>query len=152
MSEFEISRVQEFAGPLAESLGLALLEIQFRREGHGWVLRLIIDCDEGVNVDHCARMSREVSDYLDVEDFIEHKYHLEVSSPGLERTLYNVNDFVRFLEKKARVKLKEQLDGQRVFVGEIKRVENDSITLKTEDGQTVSFSFEQIKKARLTIE
>lgn len=152
MSEFEIEKVTEFAGPLAESMGLELLEVQFRREGHGWVLRLIIDCEDGINVDHCARVSRELSDYLDVEDFIEHAYHLEVSSPGLERTLYNIDDFIRFTGKKARVKLKRPLDEQRVFVGEITSVDNGVITLKTEDNRVVDFLYDQVKKARLIID
>ena len=152
MSEFEIERVTEFAGPLAESMGLELLEVQFRREGHGWVLRLIVDCEEGVNVDHCTRVSRELSDYLDVEDFIEHAYHLEVSSPGLERTLYNIDDFIRFSGKMARVKLNKPLDEQRVFVGEITSVDNGVITLKTEDDRVIDFSYGQVKKARLIID
>ena len=103
-------------------------------------------------MDHCTRVSRELSDYLDVEDFIEHAYHLEVSSPGLERTLYNIDDFIRFSGKKARVKLKEPLDEQRVFVGEITSVDNGVITLKTEDDRVIDFLYDQVKKARLTID
>jgi len=152
MSEFVIDKVAEFTTPLLTSMGLELLEVQFRREGHGWVLRLFIDSEEGVNVDHCARVSRELSDYLDVEDVIEHPYHLEVSSPGLERTLYKLDDFIRFTGKKARVKLKESLDGQRVYVGKIQLVNDDRIELATGEGRVVEFSYRQVKKARLTIE
>lgn len=154
MSEFVIDKVTEFAGPLLASMGLELLEVQFRREGHGWVLRLFIDNEdeEGVNVDHCARVSRELSDYLDVEDVIEYAYHLEVSSPGLERTLYKLDDFIRFTGRKARVKLNESLDGKRVFVGIIHSIHDDRIELVTDDGRITEFIYEQVKKARLTIE
>jgi len=152
MSEFVIDKVAEFTTPLLTSMGLELLEVQFRREGHGWVLRLFIDSEEGVNVDHCARVSRELSDYLDVEDVIEHPYHLEVSSPGLERTLYKLDDFVRFTGKKARIKLKESLDGKRVFIGKILAVHDDRIELATDEDRMVEFSYNRVKKARLTIE
>jgi len=152
MSEFVIEKVEGFARPLLESMGLELVEVQFRREGHGWVLRLFIDSEDGVNVDHCARVSRELSDYLDVEDFVEHAYHLEVSSPGLERSLYKLDDFIRFVGRKARVKLAERHEGQRVFVGKIKSINDDRIELITDEGQISEFLYGQVKKARLTIE
>jgi len=152
MSELIIDKVAEFAEPLLESMGLELLEVQFRREGHGWVLRLFIDCESGVTVDHCAKVSRELSYYLDVEDLIENKYHLEVSSPGLERKLYRLDDFVRFVGFRARVKLTTSHDGQRVFIGEIGSVQEDLIELVAGDGRKTKFSYDQVKKARLTLE
>lgn len=152
MSDFVIDKVVEFATPLLESIGLTLLEVQFRRENHGWVLRLYIDSEEGVSVDHCAQVSRELSHYLDVEDFIEHTYHLEVSSPGLERTLYTLEDFRRFTGRTARVKLKEPLDGHRVFIGKIHSVQGNQVQLATDQDRIAEFSYAQVKKARLTIE
>lgn len=152
MNDFVIEKVAEFVNPLLESMGLELLEIQFRREGHGWVLRLFLDSAEGVSLDQCAQVSRELSDYLDVEDLIEHAYNLEVSSPGLERTLYKLDDFVRFSGRKARVKLREPSGGQKVFIGIISKVQSDRIELMDEEGQIMDFLYEQVKKARLTIE
>ena len=130
-------RFEDFAEPLLPSMGLELVDVQFRREGHGWVLRLFIDAEEGVTLDHCADVSREVSHFLDVEDLIDHAYHLEVSSPGLERPLRSLGDFQRFPGKKARVRLHESLDGQKVFVGIIGQATEESIHLDLEEGGDV---------------
>lgn len=151
MSERIIEAIEGFARTLLPTMGLELVEVQFRKEGHGWVLRVLIDCDEGVSVDHCASVSREISDFLDVEDLIEQAYHLEISSPGLERPLRSVADFEKFTGKKARVRLHEAVNGQKVFVGNIKDVAGDIVKLACDDGSVVSFSFEQINKARLSI-
>lgn len=151
MSEYIIEEIEKFAKTLLPSMGLELVEVQFRREGHGWVLRIFIDSDEGITVDHCADVSREVSAYLDVEDLIDHPYSLEISSPGLERPLRSMDDFLRFAGKKARVKLREPLDGQKVFVGDILQVTDGNIELLLEDETKVQFTFDNINKARLTI-
>jgi len=114
-----ITAVESFARPVLDDMGLEMVEVQFRRESGGWLLRLFIDREDGVNVDDCALVSRQISAYLEVEDLIEHAYNLEVSSPGLERPLKKKEDFVRFTGRKARIKLKEPIDGQRVFFGQL---------------------------------
>ena len=151
MSEFIIEKIEEFANTLLPSMGLELVEVQFRREGHGWVLRLFIDCETGITVDHCADVSREVSDFLDVEDLIEHQYHLEVSSPGLERPLKTVRDYKRFVGRKAKIKLRESVDGEKVYVGEIQSVQDESVELVVKEKGVVVLPFEHIRKARLAL-
>ena len=151
MTDFITERIREFAESLLPSMGLELYDVQYRREGHGWVLRLIIDSREGVSLGDCSKVSRETSDFLDVEDLIKDAYNLEVSSPGVERTLRNPSECERFVEEKVRLKMKEEIDGQRVFIGALEAVEGDSLVVVTEDGERYSFSWEQIKKARLTL-
>lgn len=152
MSELIRAKIRAFAEGLLPSMGLELVEIQFRREAHGWVLRLFIDGEEGVTLEHCSMVSREVSAYLDVEDLIEQAYHLEVSSPGLERPLYSLRDFVRFCGEKARVKLRESVNGQRIFIGRINQVHDDhTIELILENGDPLTFSYDAVNKARLSI-
>ena len=151
MSEYIIDRVKEFLKDLLPSMELELFDIQFRREGHGWVLRVFVDTDDGVGHEHCSKVSRELSYYLDVEDLIEHAYHLEVSSPGLERPLRSAADFCRFTGGLARVKLSENREGQKVFEGVIERVSENIIDLRLEDKTLVQFPFEAINKARLAI-
>ncbi len=151
MSEYIIDKVKEFLQELLPSMGLELFDIQFRREGHGWVLRVFVDADEGVGHEHCSRVSRELSYYLDIEDLIEQAYHLEVSSPGLERPLRSVADFCRFTGGLARVKLSESREGQKVFEGIIERVSENTIDLRLKDKALVQFPFEAINKARLAI-
>jgi ribosome maturation factor RimP len=151
MSEFILKKVEDFLGVLLPAEGLKLFDLQFRREGHGWVLRVFIDSDDGVSLDNCSAVSRELGQYLDVEDLIDHAYHLEVSSPGLERPLRNLEDFRRFTGRKARVKLHEARQGNKIFEGIIKEIQGDQITLLIDGGQDLEFTFDTINKARLAI-
>ena len=151
MSEFIVDKIEEFAEALLVSMGMELVEVQFRREGHGWVLRLYIDKEGGVSLENCSDVSREVSRFLDVEDLISHAYHLEVSSPGLERPLRSLADFQKFTGEKARVRLRESLDGQKVFIGTIGVATEEAISLNLESGGVIQFSIDQISKAKLSL-
>ena len=151
MSDRVIERVKEFAASLLPAMGLELYDVHFRREGHGWVLRLVIDNPHGVSLDDCSRVSRETSDFLDVEDLIEHAYNLEVSSPGIERTLRNIGECERFSGGKVRVKLLCEHDGQRVFIGDMLETADNAVTIKSEDGKEYTFPWDDIKKIRLTL-
>lgn len=151
MSDTVTERVREFADSLLPAMGLELFDVQFRREGHGWVLRLVVDREEGVKLDDCSRVSRETSDFLDVEDIIEHPYHLEVSSPGLERPLRTVEECRRHLGKKARFKVKEEVDSRRVIIGELQSIDKDEISVLSEEGETFKLNWENVQKARLTL-
>jgi ribosome maturation factor RimP len=146
-----ILRLTQLVAPVVDDLGCELVELQFRREAPGWVLRLIIDHENGVGIDECARISREVSHLLEVEDPIEQAYSLEVSSPGLDRPLKKERDFVRCKGKKAKVVVRETIDGQNAFVGLIEEVTQESVTLRTDHG-IIEIPFVRMKKARLVVE
>lgn len=149
-TERVVAIIEEYAESLLHEMGLELVEVQFRREGHGWVLRLFIDSEPGVSLDDCAGVSRAISAWLDVEDLIEHAYHLEVSSPGLERPLKKIEDYQRFRGSKARIKLKEPRQGQRVFLGTLEDVGAEEVALRTEGGR-VTILFSEIDRARLAL-
>ena len=149
-TEQVVSTIEEYAESVLESMGIELVEVQFRREGHGWVLRLYIDRKDGLNLDDCAAVSREMSTWLDVEELIEHAFHLEVSSPGLERPLKKVKDFERFAGRKARIKLREPFNEQRVFIGIIDQVNEEKVVLVV-DEKPMSLLFDNIAKARLVL-
>lgn len=151
MSELIIDKVQDFLQSLLPTMELELFDVQFLRDGQGWVLRVFIESETGVTLEHCSLVSRELGRYLDVEDFIDRAYNLEVSSPGLERPLRSTDDFRRYCEKKARVKLHNAIDSEKVFEGVIEEVVDDLIHLKLENGRSIQFSFEKINKARLAI-
>jgi len=146
-----IERVEEFISPLLAEMEVELVEVQFQREGHGWVLRLFIDREGGVTLEDCTAVSREVSSYMEVEDPIDHAYHLEVSSPGLERPLKKIADFARFVERRARVKMQGKIEDQRVFIGTLKGVEGENVLLLVDD-QLQRFPFAGIARARLMLE
>jgi ribosome maturation factor RimP len=151
MNEGVISRIREFAESLLPAMGLELYDVQFRRENQGWVLRLIIDRIGGVSLDDCSRVSREVSDFLDVEDLIDHQYHLEVSSPGVERTLRSLIECRRFVGEKIRVKLSQERDGQKVFVGRLQEVGDGTLIVELENGAVHILPWDEINKARLSL-
>lgn len=151
MSEIVTKKITAFTDELLPSMGLELVEIQYRREQHGWVLRFFIDSEKGVSLDDCSRVSREISDFLDVEDLIDHAYNLEVSSPGLERKLLKTEDFARFIGSKAKIKLHQLHEGQKTYMGKIAAVNGDEISLVTEDGREVRFTFAMLSSARLSL-
>jgi ribosome maturation factor RimP len=151
MSELIIDKVRGFLQSLLPSVELELFDVQLLRDGQGWVLRVFVESETGVTLDHCSLVSRELGRYLDVEDLIDHAYSLEVSSPGLERPLRSIDDFRSYCGKKARVKVHNAIDSEKVFEGVIEEVVDDLIHLKLEDDRSIKFSFEMINKARLAI-
>lgn len=151
MSDYIIEKIEEFAEGVLPSMDLELVEVQYRQEGHGWVLRLFIDGPNGIGVDECAKVSREMNVFLDVEDLIPNAFHLEVSSPGIERALLNVRDYKRFAGKKARVKVRHPIDGHKVFIGLIGDSDEFGFNLIMEDESSMRFNQDQIRKARLTL-
>jgi ribosome maturation factor RimP len=148
-----IRATEALARPIAEELGLELVEVQFRRES-GWVLRLFIDREQGgVHVDDCAAVSRQVGAALEVEDIINHAYTLEVSSPGAERPLKRVEDFVRFAGRRIRIKLKEPVNSEYVFFGTLTAVdaEHRQIILDADQAGPMTFAVDAVAKARLSL-
>jgi ribosome maturation factor RimP len=151
MADTVDNRIEAVALPVLEERGLELVEMQFRREQNGWVLRLIIDKQGGVGLDDCATASREISQLLDIEDFIDQAYKLEVSSPGLDRPLKSMSDFQRYIGRKARIKTIESIAGEHVFIGKIQQTEGETIILEV-GPKEVTIPFSQVSKARLEIE
>jgi len=109
--------VRALAGPIAGTQGLELVDVEFRREARGWVLRVYLDSPRGIGVADCQAVSERLGDRLDAEGLIEHPYALEVSSPGLDRPLRAAVDFTRFAGRRARIRTTEPLNGQRNFQG-----------------------------------
>lgn len=131
-----IRTIETIVQPLLDELMLELVDVEYRRESHGWVLRFFLDKDGGITLDDCAGASRQISSLLDVEDIIPTTYTLEVSSPGLERPLKKAADFKRFIGKIAKIKTIDALDlensGKRkkTYIGKLVGLErNDTVVL-----------------------
>lgn len=109
-------RARRVLDPVVTRDGFELVDVEWLREGHAWVLRVYVDRPGGVNIDHCQELSRTIEPILDVEDFIEPAYSLEVSSPGVERPLRKPEHFERFAGQRAHVKtygpIEESAPGQ----------------------------------------
>jgi len=141
--------VQQIATPIAQSLGLEIVQVQYRREGGGLVLRIMIDrIDGGVNVEDCADVSRELSAVLDVEDPVGTPYHLEVTSPGLDRPLVKPSDFVRFQGREIILRTHKPVDGRKSYRGTLDGLDGDLI-LVTVDGVQYRIQFAAVEKTNL---
>lgn len=154
-----VEQVREAAARVAEGHGLEIFDVQFRREASGMVLRVQIDrpgpaatAEESVSVDDCSAVSRDLSALLDVDDVIPTAYTLEVSSPGLDRPLRGRSDFERFVGRRARVVVREAVDGQTFFRGRLAGVEADSALLDGEDGQRHQVPLALVTRANLEVE
>lgn len=155
MSE-KTSEIAGLLGPTVESLGLELLGVEYLPAPGGATLRLYIDVPEGedaaasrtVTIDDCEAVSREVSAQLDVADPISGNYTLEVSSPGLDRPLFNLAHFGKFTGSQAKVALKLPQDGRRRLQGTILRVEGNSVVFDL-DGAEFTVDADNIERARL---
>ena len=117
-------RIEEIAAGLLPSLGLELVEVEYKREGHGMVLRLYIDRPGGVTLDDCSEVSRELSALLDVEDVIPGRYTLEVSSPGLNRPLTKEADYLRSIGRLVKIRTRlltpdDRGNPRKTFLGEL---------------------------------
>jgi len=151
MAETVIKQVETVALPVLKELGIELVEVQYRREQTGWILRLVIDKQDGISLGDCAAVSREISQLLDIEDFVDQTYNLEVSSPGLNRPLKSMAEFERFVGRKAKIKTKEPISGEHVFIGKINKTEGESIVLEV-GTREVTILFSQVTRARLEVE
>jgi ribosome maturation factor RimP len=137
--------------PVVESLGLELVEATFKQEGGRRVLRVIVDREGGVDLDTIAEASKKVSRRLDLEDFGEDSYTLEVSSPGVERPLKKPADFVKRVGERVKVKTYGPVDGARTHIGTIAAAGEDAVTIAVEDGER-RLSYGDISSARTVFE
>ena len=144
-------QLEQIAEILVASEGMELVDLEYRREGRHWMLRLFIDKDGGVTLDDCASISRELGDLLDVKDIIPQAYVLEVSSPGLNRRLRKKEDFARFAGQKVRLQLFAPIDGRRKIVGELEGVEDEAVIVAAPEGRC-SVNLKDIAKANLIYE
>jgi len=146
-------KIEEIANRVAASEGMELVEVEVKGGGNQRFIRISIDKPDGVTHGDCELVSQQVGAILDVEDVVPGgKYTLEVSSPGVERKLLKPNDFERFQGKKAKVTLRDPLDGRRNWEGILAGIEDGLIRLDPEGGAPIRFSFEQIQKANLKFE
>jgi len=151
MSGEVLDRVMKIIDPILLDEGMECVDMEYRREARGWVLRLYIDKEGGVTLDDCARINRQVGRTLDVENPIDTPYHFEVSSPGLTRPLKTQRDFVKCQNRLIKVKTSQPIGNQRQFKGRLLRVVTEGIEIEM-DGTVFQIPFQSIAKARLELE
>jgi len=152
-SPIDMTRVRAVIEPIARAHGADLVSVELKNES-GWVLRVFIEKSgtESADLELCANVSRDLSPALDVADLIAQHYNLEVSSPGLDRPLYGEADFVRFVGRKAKIKLRhDSASTQKVFVGELGPISAGKLAVQ-EGSRAHEVPLADIEKARLVFE
>ena len=137
--------------PIMERTGFELVDVEYVKEGSNYYLRAYIDKEGGITIDDCEAVSRELSDLLDVEDFIPEAYFLEVSSPGLGRQLKKEKDFARSIGEDVEVKLYKPLNKQKEFEGELVSYDEENIVLGISEEETLTIPRESIAMIKLAI-
>jgi ribosome maturation factor RimP len=137
--------------PVIESLGLQLVDVTFGRESGRRVLRVTIDREGGVDLDAIARTSERLSRRLDIEDFAEGSYALEVSSPGIERRLKRPEDFLRAVGSKVRIRTRDPVAGSRTHTGTLAAADETGIVVATDDEER-RFGYPDLTAARTIFE
>jgi ribosome maturation factor RimP len=148
-------RVEQQIEKIVSAEGLELVNIEYRKQGRGFLLRVDIDKEGGVNLEDCALVSHQVSTYLDVEDVVPTEFELQVSSPGLDRKFYKPSDYAKFTGRLVRVKTSRPIRGLHVIVGTLKEYDGGKIVVtdpKMKKDADYEIPMDVIKETRLEVE
>ena len=142
-----VEQIAEIVKPIAEELSYGIYHIEYVKESGEYYLRIYIEKDGGVSLNDCEALSRRVSDVLDEKDPITDAYFLEVSSPGLNRTLFTEEHYKRFIGREVMVKFTKSVDGKKNIKGILKEVNEDSIVVEAD--QLINIPKDKIKSVNI---
>ena len=145
------AKAEELLTPIAQAQGVEIYDVEYVKEGADWYLRAYIDKPEGVNIQDCETVSRALSDALDREDFIDEAYILEVSSPGLGRTLKKDRHLEKSLGKEVELKTYKPIEKNKEFSGVLKAYDSDTITIANGEEEMV-FTRSDVALIRLALD
>jgi len=145
-------RIDKIAAQSAKENGVEFVHSEIVGSKRNMTVRIYIDKPAGVSLEDCSTVSRAIEAVIDADDFIPSPYVLEVSSPGLERPLFSIQDFEKFAGKKAKVKTSDAIDGQANFNGRITAVEGSEIVFEDKTNGTVRIPFDKVAKANLKVD
>jgi len=146
-----VQKINNMIEPAVIAMGYELVGCELQEYGHGKLLRVYVDGENGITIDGCAKVSRQVSAILDVEDPLQGAYKLEVSSPGLDRPLFTLKHFEQFVGRNIKFKLRMAQQDRRNFMGLLTAVEGNDISVKV-DNELMKFDFNNIEKTHLVPE
>lgn len=144
-------RTEELILPILDRMGFELWDVEYVKEGPEFYLRAYIDKEGGIMIDDCVDVSHELSDKLDEEDYIDGEYILEVSSPGLGRTIKKDREFDKSIGKEVDIKFYKPVDGKKEFTGILDSYDSDSVSIKIEE-EVKTFIKKEIATVKLHIE
>ncbi len=144
--------VRQIAQPLAEEEGYELVDVEQSSVGRHRILRVFLDRPGGVNIADCAKFSRRLGDCLDMNQTIPGSYHLEVSSPGLERPLRTIEHVQRYTGGRVSLTTHDPRDGRRRFEGELLGPDGTRAGVRLDEGDEHWFEWAEVKSARLVVD
>ena len=142
-----VTQIYEMVKPIADELNYEIYHIEYVKENGEFYLRIYIEKDGGITLSDCEALSRRVSDLMDEKDPIKDPYFLEVSSPGLNRTLFTENHYKRFIGREVMVRFTKSIDGKKNVKGILKEVNDDSIVVEAEN--LMNIPKDKIKSANI---
>lgn len=145
-------RTEELLLPIIEKYHFELVDVEYVKEGGNWYLRAYIDKEGGITVDDCEIVSRQMSDLLDEQDFIEESYIFEVSSPGLGRPLKKEKDYQRSLGKEVEIRTYKAIEKEKEFYGLLKSYDETTVTIEMEEDKEMIFAKTDIALIRLAFD
>ena len=145
-----VEKITEIVNPFVEEMNLSLVDVEYVQDGAYWYIRIFIENLNGdLSIEDCSKLSSQIEDKI--EKLIEHKFFLEVSSPGLERPLKKIEDYIRFRGEKIALHLKHKLDDKKQFKAVIKEVNGNNIIFLI-DNKEIEIKFNEIRKANILFE
>ncbi len=148
----DLQKLKRVLAAVVETMGYELVGVEFHTRSVNPLLRVYIDSESGITLDDCQRISHQLGGVLDVEDPISGPYTLEISSPGLDRPLFEARHFDRFAGAQARLQLREPLDGRRKLMGRLLGMRDGDVAIVDSEGREWRVPLERIEKARLVPE
>ncbi|UOE92804.1 ribosome maturation factor RimP [Alkalihalobacillus sp. LMS39] len=145
---------KELVIPIVEELQLELVDIEYKKEGKNWFLRVYIDSDDGVDIEECGKVSERLSEKLDENDPIKDPYFLEVSSPGAERPLKREEDLRKAVGKNVYITTYEQINGEKAFEGTLTSFDGEELQVEVKvktRKKVVTIPYDKMASARLAV-
>ncbi|EQB88173.1 ribosome maturation factor RimP [Clostridium punense] len=132
-----IEKLNKLALPIVEGSGFELYYLEYVKEAGENIFRVYIDSDKGITLDNCVKVSKAISDVLDVEDPISEEYNLEVSSPGVFRILYTEEHLSRYIDSPVLVNLNALINGKKKYEGVLKSFDQENLVLSIENNEVI---------------
>ena len=146
------TRTEELITPILDRMNFELVDVELVKDGGTWYLRAYIDKEGGITVNDCEAVAREMNEILDREDFVEDSYVFEVSSPGLGRPLKKEKDYIRSMGKEVEIRTYRAINREKEFYGILSAYDENTVTIKTEDGTEMTFEKSDIALIRLAFD
>lgn len=146
-----IQKIENIVTPVVQEMNLSLVDVEYLQDGGYWYVRIFIEnLNDDITLEDCATVSNKIED--DVDKLIDKKFFLEVSSPGIERPLKKIEDFIRFKDEKIKVSLKHKINENKNYIGLLEECKDNIIFLKLENEIVLEIPFSEIRKANLVYE